>query len=101
MNRALAELRRQAGQFGADDFLALFGAVADRLLDPAKHRIESIAYGNGTLTLFLRPSDAAQFSSQFNAMRAMTPIAGFDIKLEPAESSGSISLRVTSTRRDK
>ena len=101
MNRALAELRRQAGNIGADDFLALFGTIADRLLDPAKHRIESIAYGNGTLTLFLRPNDAAQFSTQFNAMRAMTPIAGFDIKLESAESSGRISLRVTSTRRDK
>lgn len=101
MNRALAQLRRQAGHIGADDFLALFGAVADRLLDPAKHRIESIAYGNGALTLFLRPNDAAQFSTQFNAMRAMTPIAGLDIKLESAESSGRISLRVTSTRQDK
>ncbi len=101
MNRSLAELRRQAGHVGADDFLALLGAVADRLLDPAKHRIESIAYGNGTLTLFLRPNDAAQFSTQFNAMRAMTPIAGFDIRMESTESSGTISLRVTSTRRDK
>lgn len=102
MNRALSQLRRQAGQVGADDFLALFGAIADRLLDPAKHRIESIAYANGVLTLFLRPNDAAQFSAQFNAMRAMPPIAGLDVKLESAESSGRISLRVSaSTRQEK
>lgn len=97
MNRALAQLRRQAGQIGADDFLALFGAVADRLLDPAKHRIESIAYENGELTLFLRPNDAAQFSAQFGELRAKTSIPGLDIKLESAESSGRISLRVTAS----
>jgi len=100
MSRALAELRRQAGHVGADDFLFLFGAVADRLLDPAKHRIESIAYGNGTLTLSVRPNDAAQFSTQFNAMRAMLPIPGLEITLQSAESSGSISLRVTGTRQN-
>ena len=97
MNRALAQLRRQAGQIGADDFLALFGVLAERLLDPAKHRIESIDYGNGVLTLFVRPNDAAQFSAQFNDMRSKTPIPGLDIKLEPAESSGRISLRVTAS----
>jgi len=101
MNRALAELRRQTGHVGADDFLSLFGAVSDRLLDPAKHRIESIAYDNGTLTLFLRPNDAAQFSAQFNAMRAMPPIPGFQFALQSAESSGSISVRVTGTRQNK
>lgn len=101
MNRALVELRRQAGHIGADDFLFLFGTVADRMLDPAKHRIESIAYGNGALTLSLRPNDAAQFSTQFNAMRAMLPVPGFEITLQSAESSGSISLRATSTRQRK
>lgn len=95
MDRALTQLRRQAGQIVADNFLALFGAVADRLLDPAKDRIESIAYGNGALTLLLRPHDAAQFSTRFNALRAMTPIPGLEIKLESAESSGRISLRAT------
>ena len=95
MDRALAQLRRQAGQIGADDFLALFGAVADRLLDPAKERIESITYGNGALTLLLRPNDAAQFSTRFSALRAQIPIPGLEIKLESAESSGRISLRAT------
>ena len=98
MERALAQLRRQAGQIGADDFLALFGAVADRLLDPAKDRIESIAYGNGALTLLLRPNDAAQFSTRFNALRAQTPVPGLEIKLESAESSGRISLHATAIR---
>ncbi|MFN0161543.1 MAG: type II secretion system protein GspL [Burkholderiales bacterium] len=101
MTRALAELRRQAGFIGADDFLALFGAVSERLLDPAKHRIESIAYDNGTLTLFLRPNDAAQFSAQFNALRAIPPIPGFQVALQSAESSGNISVRVTRTGQNK
>ncbi len=101
MNRAIAELRRQAGHVGADDFLALFRAVADRLLDPAKHRIESIAYDNGTLTLSLRPNDAAQFSAEFNAMRAMPSIPGLQVALQSAESSGSISVRVTKTTKNQ
>jgi len=95
MDRAVAQLRRQAGQFGADDFLALFGTVANHLLDPAKDRIESIAFDNGALTLLLRPNDAAQLSSRSSAMRAQTPIPGLEIKLEAAESSGRISLRAT------
>ena len=98
MSRALAQLRRQAGQAGTDDFPALFGELAGRLLDPAKHRIESIAYGNGTLTLFVRPNDAAQFSAQFNEMKSKTPVPGLDIKLESAESVGRISLQVTANR---
>lgn len=101
MNRALVELRRQAGYVGADDFLSLFGAVSDRLLDPAKHRIESIAYDNGTLTLLLRPNDAAQFSAQFNAMRDIPPMPGFQVALQSAEASGSISVRVARTRQNK
>jgi type II secretion system protein L len=93
MTRSLLELRRQAGQVGADDFPALYGAVADRWLDPAKHRIESIDYGNGSLTLLLRPHDASQFSAQFNELRSKTPIPGLDVRLESAESTGRISLR--------
>jgi len=95
MDRALAQLRRQSGQLGAEDFLALFSAVSDRLLDPAKHRIESLAYVNGALSLSIRPNDAAQFSAQFNEMRAKASIPGLEIKLEPAESSGKFSLQVT------
>lgn len=101
MTRALAQLRRQAGEIEAGDFPSLFGAVAVRLLDPAKHRIESIAYGNGALTLFVRPNDAAQFSAQFNELRSRIPIPGLEIKLESAESAGRFSLHVSASRRQE
>jgi len=95
MSRALAQLRRQTGQIAGDDFLALLGAVSAPLLDPAKLRIDSIAYGNGRLTLAIRPNDASQFSALFGEMRAKSSIPGLDIKLEPAESAGRISLLAT------
>ncbi len=95
MARALDQLRRQSGEFSADDFVPLFAKVADRLLDPAKHRIESIAYGDGVLTVSVRPNNASQFSALFNEMRANTPIPGMDVKLEAVESAGTISLRAS------
>jgi general secretion pathway protein L len=95
MTRALDQLRRQSGEFSADDFVPLFAKVADRLLDPAKHRIESIAYGDGVLTVSVRPNNASQFSTLFGEMRANTSIPGVDVKLEAVESAGTISLRAT------
>ena len=96
MRRALAQLRRQTGQIGADDFLALLGPVAAQLLDPARFRVDGISYGNGALTLSVRPQEASQFSALLGEMRAKSSIPGIDVKLEPAESAGTISLRVTS-----
>ena len=95
MSRALAQLRRQAGQIADDDFLALLGAVSAPLLDPAKLRVDSIAYANGRLTLTVRPNDASQFSTLLGEMRAKSSIPGLDVKLEPAESAGRISLLAT------
>ena len=94
MRRALAQLRRQAGQIGADDFLALLGAVAGQTLDPAKFRVDGIVYGNSTLTLSVRPVDASQFSTLLGELRGKSSIPGLDIRLEPVESTGTISLRV-------
>jgi len=95
MRRALSQLQRQAGQIGADDFLALLGAAAERWLDPARVRIESMAYGEGTLTLVVRPIEAAQFSAVLRELRGKPPIPGIEARLEPAQSSGTISLRVS------
>jgi general secretion pathway protein L len=95
MTRALEQMRRQAGEFSAGDFIPLFAAVTDRMLDPARHRIESIGYADGVLTLSVRPVDASQFSTQFNDMRAHSSIPGVDIKLDPAEATGRFSLRAT------
>lgn len=93
MARALDDLRRQSGEFAEGDFVPLFAAVSDRLLDPARHRIESIGYADGVLTLSVRPIDASQFSTLFNEMRATSSFPGIDVKLEPAESTGKFTLR--------
>lgn len=93
MARALDQLRRQSGEFAAGDFVPLFAAVAERLLDPARHRLETIDYSDGVLSLSVRPVEAAQFSTLFNEMRANASIPGIDVKIEPAESSGKFSLR--------
>jgi general secretion pathway protein L len=93
MARALEQLRRQSGEPAAGDFVPLFAAVADRLLDPARHRVESIGYTDGVLTLSVRPVEAARFSALFNEMRAKASIPGIEVSLEPAESSGKFSLR--------
>ncbi len=97
MSRGLSQLRRQAGQIEADDFPALFGLVSERLLDPVKHRIDSVGYGNGMLTLYIRPVDAAQFSSVFRELQSKSSIPGLAVKLEPAESTGRISLQASAS----
>lgn len=95
MRRALDLLHRQAGQPGADDFLVLLGAAAERWLDPARVRIDSIAYGEGALTLVVRPIEAAQFSALLGEMRNKPSAPGLEAKFEPAQSSGTISLRLS------
>jgi len=95
MQRGLAQLRREAGRPGADDFLVLLAAAAERSLDPARLRIDSIVYGSGALTLAVRPIDASQFGALVAELRSKSPARGVDIKVEPAEAAGTISLRVT------
>lgn len=97
MTRALEQLRRQSGEPAAGDFVPLFAMVADRLLDPARHRIDSIGYVDGVLTLSVRPVEAARFSALFNEMRAKAVIPGVDVSLEPAESSGKFTLRAVAS----
>jgi len=92
MSRALASLRQQAGQAVAGDFLVLLGSVADRLLDPQRQQIDSIAFANGTLTVSLRPQDPAQPGALLEELRAKAAIRGLDIRLEQAASAGKPSL---------
>lgn len=97
MSRALASLRRQTGEPVAGDFLVLLGGVANRLLDPQRQKIDSIAYANGALTVSLRPQDPAQFSALLEELRAKARIRGLDIRIEPAAVAGTPSLRVSAT----
>jgi hypothetical protein len=97
MSRALASLRQQAGIPVAGDFLVLLGSVANRLLDPQRQKIDSIAFANGTLTLSLRPQDPAQSGPLLEELRAKATIRGLDIRIEPAAGAGNPSLRVVAT----
>ena len=97
MGRALAGLRQQAGKPVAGDFLVLLGSVANRLLDPKRHRVDGITYGNGTLTLSLKPHDPAQFDALLQELRATAAIRGLDIRIEPATEAGSSLLRLIAT----
>lgn len=97
MQRAILNLRQQAGNPVAGDFLVLLGSVADRLLDPKRQKVESIAYGNSTLTLSLRPQDPAQFSVVLEELRAKSVIRGLDIRIEMSADAGAPSLRLTAS----
>lgn len=94
MNRALADLRRRAGQIVPGDFLALLGRAADALPDPRQHRIESIAYEKGTLNVMLQPHDAQRAGALIEELRAKAPLQGIDVAVEAAGSTGSVTLRL-------
>ena len=97
MNRALAGLRQQAGKFVAGDFLVLLGSVANPLLDPQRHRVDSITYGNSTLTLSLGAQNPAHAGALLEELRAKATIRRLDIRIEPAADAGNASLRLIAT----
>jgi general secretion pathway protein L len=97
MSRALASLRQQAGKPVAGDFLVLLASVADRLLDPQRQKLDSIAFADGTLTVSLRPQDPAQFGALLEELRAKATIRGLAIRVEPVAAAGSSTLRVVAT----
>jgi type II secretion system protein L len=92
MRRALANLRQQSGQVGPGDFVALLGAAGELLLDPARVRVESMRYENAALTVTLRPAAGRQADALLEELRARTPPAAIDMRLESAPSSGAIIL---------
>ena len=94
MSRALADLRRQAGQIGPGDFLALLGRAAEQLLDPRQHRIESITYEMGTLSVTLQPLDAKRAGALLGELRAKSPLQEFDMAAEAVGSTGRVTLRL-------
>lgn len=94
MNRALTELRQQAGLIGPADFLALLERATDQLLNPQRHRIESITYDKGTLTVTLRPLDPQGAGALLEELRSKSPPRGLDVALEAGGSAGRVTLRL-------
>jgi general secretion pathway protein L len=94
MNRALADLRQQAGRIGPADFPALLALATEHLLDSARHRIDGIAYENAVLTLTLRPAAGQQPAVLLKELRAKTLPPAYDLLLDEVQSSGTITLRL-------
>jgi general secretion pathway protein L len=98
MARALADLRQQAGQISAGDFVALLAVASERLLDPARHHVESISYEAGLLTLSLRPAGGQPEAALLEELRATAVPPGYEVRAEAAPGTGSIVLRLRAGR---
>jgi type II secretory pathway component PulL len=85
--RALADLKRQAGEPLPDDFLAMVGALSDHVVEAGPDRAVSLAYESGVLTAELQSPEAAA-----ERLRART-VPGYQLAVEPPE-GGRSSARV-------
>lgn len=92
MRRALADLRKQTGHIDPGDFLALLGAAAEPLLDPARYRVESMSYENAALTVTLQPAAGQPAAASLEELRARTPPPAIEVRAEAAPASGAIVL---------
>lgn len=102
MSRVLADLRRRAGQPAPDDFLVLLAAVAEGLPEPLAHRVETIAYEKGVLTVSLRLRDRAHSETLVERLRrSVAPVNGPRLQIDAAASGdGSVlTLAVRPERR--
>lgn len=90
MRRALADLRKQAGQIGPGDFLALLAAAAEILPPSSSARLESIAYDNATLAVTLRPAAGRQAGALLEELRAKSPRSQVQSRAEVAPATGAV-----------
>jgi hypothetical protein len=95
MQRALAELRRRNGEPGATDFLSLLRVLTERMLDPATQRIDAMTYGNGRLSVLLRPHQPAAFAALVEELRGKAAIPGLEVKVDTVSSGEARQLRIT------
>jgi general secretion pathway protein L len=93
MRRALGDLRRQAGEPDAADFLVLLTPLANGLLDAQP--LERVTYQRGTLTASLVPRDAAAFGARVQALRGKDTLAAHEMRVQPADASGRLQITVT------
>jgi general secretion pathway protein L len=90
MQRALADLRKQAGLIGPGDFLALLGAAAELLSPASGSGLESIAYEGSALTATLRPGAGQQPAALLEALRAKSAPPQFQSQMEAAPTAGTV-----------
>jgi len=98
MHRALAELRQRNGEPAPADFLALLEVAVEKLLDPAKQRIQAISYQNGGLAVTLAPSDPAGLGALVKELRAKASVPGHEVNIEAVDAKVRVNLKVESGR---
>jgi hypothetical protein len=94
MSRSLAELRQQAGYAGRSDFLVMLRLFADEIRDPVRHRVDSLAFENGVLTLTLRSNLGQPPAALAKDLRAKAVPAGYEARIEEAAGAGTVTLRL-------
>jgi general secretion pathway protein L len=100
MERALTDLRSRSGAASPGDFLPLIAAVSE-LVDPARQRIELVAYERGRLHVVLKPNNAAQLGALRNELQAKLPVRGLDARLETVDWKSAPALRLTAAAEEK
>jgi hypothetical protein len=94
MTRSLAELRQQAGYAGRGDFLVLLRLFAEDVRDPARHRIESVAFENSGLSVTLRHTLGLQPAALAKELRAKAVPQGYEMRVEEAPAAGTVNVRL-------
>jgi type II secretion system protein L len=100
MERALADLRGRSGAASPGDFLPLVAAVSE-LVDPARQRIELVAYERGRLQVVLKPHAAAQLGALRDELQAKLPVRGLDARVETVDWKSAPALRLTAAAEGK
>jgi len=94
MQQALARLRERSGRIGPSDFVALAGIAAGILPPASQRQVEGIAYDAGTLTVSLKPPAGQSADPLLAALRARGAPPGYEVRIEPPGTSGSITVRL-------
>lgn len=94
MSRALAELRRQAGQAGPGDFPVLLGVFSEWIAGVGQPAVETIEYDGNSLTALLRAEPGAPGASRLARLRARPAPGGYDLSLRDGEPAGAIAVQI-------
>ena len=95
MQRGLSELRVRSGGSSLSDFLPLLALLTERVLEPARSRIENIGFERGTLTASLRPLPGRQAAELADELRGRSAVPGLSSRVEIVGPKGGESVRIT------
>ena len=87
-------MRQQAGYAGRGDFLVMLRVFAEDIRDPVRHRVESVAFENGALSVTLRHSLGLQPAALAKELRAKSVPQGYELRLEEAPGAATVNARL-------